>query len=360
MFGKYRSLLILQIMAIALVSSSAYCFELFPRPDGEPYTIQRGDTLFSLAERFYGNSHLWPFLWNQNPHIKLPDPNKPVEEQQISEGIKVDRYDMESRGSIYNQIHLPPTGVPEDIQFMFSKLRFTGIPYDKKYFRFKLTPRPTQVWGYIVSSPDDYKSQFLERDLIYIRFRPSKRQAILVGDRFGIYRERGPLHHPVNSETNIGFLSEVVGEVEIISTGHNLVTGVILESYLEIQRGDKISLFAPRPRDVVPSKTHRLLTGTILASAGQDASDAYNLNLENDIVFIDRGQCDGIAEGMLLNIYRPHGMVTDPHFDRFMPTPDKFLGEAIVLKAFDKNSTVLITLSREEIVPGDIIKSVSD
>jgi hypothetical protein len=32
----------------------------------------------------------------------------------------------------------------------------------------------------------------------------------------------------------------------------------------------------------------------------------------------------------------------------------------MVLKAFEKNSTVLITRSREEVWPGQIIKTVSD
>ena len=63
---------------------------------------------------------------------------------------------------------------------------------------------------------------------------------------------------------------------------------------------------------------------------------------------------------MLLNIYRPSHPVTDPFFHRWVNTPDKYVGEGMILKAFEKNATVLITTSREEIVPGDIIKSVSD
>ena len=63
----------------------------------------------------------------------------------------------------------------------------------RKFFRYRLSNRPIQLWGYIVSSPEVNKVHFLERDLVYIRFRPSKKQAILVGDRFGIYRDKGPV-----------------------------------------------------------------------------------------------------------------------------------------------------------------------
>ena len=57
---------------------------------------------------------------------------------------------------------------------------------------------------------------------------------------FGIYRDRGPVTHPINPNKPIGWVSEVVGEVEITSTGHELATAIILDSYQEIDRGDKI------------------------------------------------------------------------------------------------------------------------
>ena len=83
--------------------------------------------------------------------------------------------------------------------------------------------------------------------------------------------------------------------------------------------------------------------------------------MENDIVFINRGECDGMKEGMLLNIYRPSHPIPDKYYpSRFVSLPDRYVGEGMVLKAFTKNSTVLITRMREEIVAGDVVKSVSD
>jgi nucleoid-associated protein YgaU len=35
----------------------------------ETYTIARGDTLWDLAKRFYGNPYLWPQLWEKNQYI---------------------------------------------------------------------------------------------------------------------------------------------------------------------------------------------------------------------------------------------------------------------------------------------------
>ncbi|MGZ3580402.1 MAG: hypothetical protein ACXU9I_03195 [Syntrophales bacterium] len=261
-----------------------------------------------------------------------------------------------------NQDYTPPTGIPGDLRFLTIKVPMQGIPYDKKVFRYRLSNRPIQLWGYVVSSPEVNKVHFLERDLVYIRFRPSKKQAILVGDRFGIYRDKGPVTHPINPDKPIGWVSEVVGEVEITSTGHELATAIILDSYQELSVGDKISLFVPRGRELVPTKTHRMLTGTILYSASRtETFYTQNNNLENDVLFVDRGECDGMKEGILVNIYRPSTPVKDPYFDsRQLSIPDRYVGEAMILKPFEKNSTIIVTRQREEILPGDIIKSVSD
>ncbi len=361
MATKHRSVptIVLICGLLACLAGSAAAFELFPRPLGQ-YTVQRGDTLYGIAGRYYTNPALWPFVWNQNPSISIDRRVKSPENQPLMPGMKIDLYNQPFPFEAVNQVYERPTGMPDDVRFLTRQVPYSGIPYDKKYFRYKLSPRPTRLWGYIAASPATYKDHFLERDLVYVRFRPSKRQAVMVGDRFGIYRERGPLFHPLNPEVPVGHMAEVVGELEITSTGHDLVTAIVLDSYTELVRGDKVCLFVPRERDIVPTKTHRMLTGNILRSATRDTFYADSHNLENDVVFIDRGECHGMAEGLLVNIYRPSHPVKDPFSQRRLSIPDRYVGEGLVLKAFDKNSTLLITRSREEVLPGDVIKSVSD
>ncbi|MFH1113372.1 MAG: hypothetical protein V1792_05580 [Pseudomonadota bacterium] len=335
-------------------------FEIFPRPEAQ-YTVQRGDSLYGIAGYYYSDPALWPFLWNQNPAILLKDKGGAPAREPLAPGTTVNLFSSRASSNVVDEEYQPPTGIPDDVRFFVHKVPRNGIPYDKQFFKFKLSSRPIRVWGYIVSSPDVEKEHFLERDLVYIRFRPSKKQAILVGDRYGIYRDMGPLTHPLNPNRSIGFVSEIVGEVEVTSTSHELATAIITDNFVEIAVGDKICLFAPREREIVPSKTHRMLTGTILESASRQNLFRNTNNFENDIVFINRGECDGMRDGMLLNIYRPTEQVKDPYFtSRFLSIPDRYVGEGLVLKAFDKNSTVLVTRMREEILAGDVIKTVSD
>ena len=335
-------------------------FELFPRPEAQ-YTVQRGDTLYGIAGYYYSDPALWPFLWNQNPAIRIKDKGGAPERQPLTPGTDVNLYAPRLSSTAFSQDYNAPTGIPEEVRFLVHRVPYNGIPYPAQYFKFKLTPRPTRIWGYIVSSPEVVKQTFLERDLVYVRFRPSKKQVVMVGDRFGIYRDRGPLTHPLNPHRKIGFLSEIVGQIEITSVSSELATAIILDSYEEIGIGDKICLFTPRQREIVPTKTHRMLVGTVLQSATRNTWYQSVHNLENDVVFINRGECDGMVEGTLVNIYRPSHPIPDPYFpSRYVAIPDRYIGEGMILKAFDKNSTMLITRSREEIEAGDVIKSVSD
>ena len=44
-------------------------------PAGRTYVVRKGDTLFSLARRFYNDEHRWRDIWQAN-RDKLPDPNR--------------------------------------------------------------------------------------------------------------------------------------------------------------------------------------------------------------------------------------------------------------------------------------------
>ncbi len=359
---KCRVIVLSALIATLLpcLQTASGAFELFPRPDAQ-YTVQRGDTLYGIAGLYYANPALWPFLWNQNPSVRMKDTVASPEIEPLKPGSKIDLYHDRFAYNMVNQGYLPPTGIPDQYRVLVTKIPLTGIPYDKKYFRFKLSRRPTRLWGYIVTAPETHREYYLDRDLVYVRFRPSKRQVILVGDRFGIYRDRGPLTHPLNLEKKIGHMAEVVGELEVVSTGHELTTAIILESYFEIKKGDKVCLFTPRRRQIVPTKTHRLLTGTVISSANRSSFAQATANFENDLVFIDRGKTEGMKEGILLNIYKPSHPVADPYFvERRLSIPDRYVGEGMILKAFEDNSMMIITRSREEVMPGYVIKSVSD
>ena len=46
-----------------------------PAPPARTYTVQPGDTLWSLAQRFYGNGYMWPDIYYAN-EAHIHDPNE--------------------------------------------------------------------------------------------------------------------------------------------------------------------------------------------------------------------------------------------------------------------------------------------
>ena len=67
---KFRFLLIFM-----LLFSFTLAYGSLPKPDSDyaAYIIKDGDSLWKITDRFYGNSFLWPRLWEINPYID--DPN---------------------------------------------------------------------------------------------------------------------------------------------------------------------------------------------------------------------------------------------------------------------------------------------
>ena len=49
--------------------------EILTPVGGEVYVVQKGDTLYRLARRFYNDQSRWREIWEAN-RTRLPDPNK--------------------------------------------------------------------------------------------------------------------------------------------------------------------------------------------------------------------------------------------------------------------------------------------
>jgi hypothetical protein len=91
---------------------------------------------------------------------------------------------------------------------------------------------------------------------VYIRFRPSKKQAILVGDRFGIYRDRGLSQPSIEPRPSYRIHERIIGEVEVTSTGHNLATLLFSTATLKSKRRQDLSLHSQVPRNCAFQDAH--------------------------------------------------------------------------------------------------------
>ena len=77
------------LLAICLFSPSF----IWAQP--RTHVVQRGDTLWDICEKYYGDPNLWPKLWQMNPFITNPHLLKPGDLVTLLEGVPVRRAEVE-------------------------------------------------------------------------------------------------------------------------------------------------------------------------------------------------------------------------------------------------------------------------
>lgn len=98
-----------------------------------------------------------------------------------------------------------------------------------------------QFWGKIVDSPSGRSARYYEKDLVYIRCLDSKRGLIREGDRFTIFSDSSSTTIPTTTNKSSDLGNVALGQIEITSSGSDLITGIILECRSFIRNGSQVS-----------------------------------------------------------------------------------------------------------------------
>lgn len=232
----------------------------------ERHTVRRGDTLWEIAARYHQNPYQWPRVWGHNPqiqnphwiypgdHVRLRDPNVAASANLLGIG---------------NRKAVPPKTI---------FLREVGWIDDRK----------DDTWGEIVGSPLDHMMLGVTDD-IYIQIHDE--HEVSLGEELTLFR---PIR-TVKSDTAKGELVSIRGtaRIERYNPKTKMVRAKIIEAIDVIERGIKVGPVG-RKFDVVPPVQSAIdLDASILASVYPGAFFG-----QNQVVFIDRGEKDGVKPGM--------------------------------------------------------------
>jgi hypothetical protein len=318
------------------------------------YIVKKGDTLWDISKRFYGDAFLWPRLWQQNQYITNP--------HHIAPGDRIRLYpykvliEEQKPPTVEEQKPLPPPPVaeapptlppsPEIVRLVsYPEVNSAGFITDKM-----------EGIGRIVAAKVD-RLQLVAEDEIYINFQ--KGVSVQKGDQFTIFRLGDPIEHPVIKKKVVGRKVQILGTAVITKTAEEgAQTALIIRCYDATVRGDEVTpYFAPR-EELAVSTMEKPLYGWIVASK----ADRLELVL-GDVVYIDRGEDDHVRPGHIFQVIRRGTVVRDlasQEEKAVVKLPDEIAARLVVIKTQQKTSTAVIVQTRLSVHVGDEVATVAE
>lgn len=306
--------------------------------DGHPerYQVVKGDTLWDIAGRFLNLPWKWPEIWHANPQINNPHLIYPGDMISL---VYIDGQPrlMVNRGQ-GGTIKLSPTvrsqptaeAIPViPLQAINAFLRAGRIIDDPAV----LEAAPHVIGGEAKSVVAGAGSRVYARGNI----DPS-----IPG--YGIYRREKAYTDPQTGEF-LGIHAQEVGHGEVASTERDIATLDITRSSQEIRVNDRLLATEERPisSTFFPSEPSTEVNGLIL-----DVPNGVTQIGQYDVVLINKGVRDGLAEGSVLAIFKTGEVVRDRVQNDQVQLPDERAGLMMVFRAYDKMSYgIVLDASRQ-------------
>jgi nucleoid-associated protein YgaU len=336
------------LLALLLLAATGLVQAQVQLRDGHPesYTVVAGDTLWDISGKFLNQPWKWPQLWRANPQVHDPDLIYPGDTLTLTyvDGqprITVNR--GESRGTIKLSPRVRSTPIAEAIPTIplgaINAFLLNNRIIDNAH-QFEVAPYVVAGNGERVLSGAG--------DRIYARgrFEPTH-----VG--YGIYRKGKTYIDPVSGVV-LGINADDIGSGEIVATEGDVATLQMQRSTQEVRLGDR--LFVSEERGInstfVPSEPHQAVDGTII-----DVPRGVTQIGEFDVVTLDRGRLDGLAEGNVLAIYKTGETVRDRVSGDLVKIPDERSGLLMVFRTYERLSYAMVLHASRSLAVQDKVRN---
>lgn len=305
---------------------------------GDVHVVQEGETLWSLAERYLGDTDAWPRLWSYNPHVTNPHYIYPGETIRLSPEAVIAEAAVEPIEEEPAQL----LKLEDDGPTLRVRSR---LPSDVMFLRQHafLEESELKESGRITAAKDE-KLLLSTLDDVYIQFsEDSKAKA---DTRLAAYRILREVVHPKTDE-RLGYLVEVLGTVQVNEVDEGrLAHATIVEAENSIERDvTRVGPLRKRFHQIRPRKNEASAEGTVVDSLRQ-----ADLIGTDAIVLVDRGESHGVKTGnRFVLVSRGDGMTAREEDDEDRKIyPTETTGEILVLEARKNASVGFVTrLSRE-------------
>jgi len=311
------------------------------------YVVEKGDTLWSIANKFLKEPWRWPELWKLNQD-QIKNPNR------IFPG-NIIVLDRASGGSLAlgTAVKLSPQIIAEPL----SDQAIPAIP-PNVIEPFLVQPLVIEVDG-MNNAP---RIVATEESRVYLGPGGNAYVSGLSDSKqlnWQIYRPGKALVDP-DSNLTLGYEAVFLGTGRLTRPG-DPATVQIVTAKQEIGSGDRliasgrpiITEYLPHsPKTPIQAKAISIYGALVTSEAGRDA-----------IVAINKGSRDGLENGHVLALYRAGAKVVDPSSELSRDTaptfqlPDERYGLVLVFRTFSSVSYALIMESSRPVAPGDVLRT---
>jgi hypothetical protein len=326
----------------------------FP-PDVQVYTIQPGDTLWGLAQKFYSNPYLWPQLWEPNTYIKdahwiypgdplivVPKPGEAAPAPAPTAAPEAAPTEAPAPVPAATETAPAPAAAGEGPPLI--TIGGEDDVYCFAYLDDKGEELPLTITGAEEASS---KYTFATGDIVYVS--GGEADGVTAGQEYFVVQPGPELHHPATG----AFLGRVMlyqGHLRILCTTDHGATAELLSACDAMVIGNRLKPFEPIP---IPMTV--LTPPTTRCDPPNDKSKGYIIYAksgleafgEDHMVLIDLGEADQASPGTLCNIYRDNPA---PNISRLL------VGELAVLVAGDHWATAKVIRSTQAMAVGDRVE----
>jgi len=334
------------------------------------YIIKQGDTLWDISNTFFKDPFLWPFIWKANPSITNPDlifagnklvipsltpiervlkaeaaPKEPLGEKQavVEEPIPSQAVTQQEGISGAHITTPKPTG--EETAGVGSRVIMPEqqiYPIIDKYAMISAGfVNEEETGDTITGAPEEGKSVFGYDDIVYVSMHDA--ESVKIGDKYLIYTSLHKVKHPITNKS-YGKLIKGLGLLQIIAKdpAARVLTARITLSFNAIEKDNMLTPYQePVPVYNSSQKKAKDISGYIL-----EVTDKRTINAQTDVVYLDKGNADGVEPGDGFIVYE------EPAKKGF---PKKMVGEVQVLLVKEHTSTAIVKKSTEPMGKGNAV-----
>lgn len=302
------------------------------------HTVKKGDTLWSICEKYYGDPYLWPELWEMNQIVTNP--------HWISPGDIIKLFE-------FKEIKLPPVKKvvkqkkqPVTIRKLMGVdvSSFTNVNALGLLLHEMIVP-----WGTIF----DFKTEKIllsEGDTVYVKMY---KENIKPGDKFTIYSISDPINHPLTRQP-FGYIYYFKGILDMGKAQKGYHIAKISESFKTIYKNDLLIPYHPVSSCILPIPYKDDIAAHIVA-----AKDKLELLGQYSVVYIDAGSKKNIQKGNIFEAIQERESTSEPLTKETVALPPTILGKILILKTTEDTSVGVVFWSSKNFTNGVTVRPMS-